>query len=170
MMEMALVLFVQRRLQFDAAQCGRLFAFVGLVLSIVQGGLIGRLVRRYGEVRLIGVGLALVAIGLGTIPLTPAGAWAPLLVPMALLAVGQGMLGPSIGGLLSRSMPADRQGAALGLLQSLSALARVAGPWLAGVLFDRGGENAPFFVAAAVLCAAGFALVPRLHRLVPLSA
>lgn len=161
MMEMALVLFVQRRLHFNASECGRLFAYVGLVLSVVQGGLIGRLVRKFGEAPLILWGLMLVALGLGSIPATPEGAWYILLGPMTSLAIGQGMLSPSITALLSRSVPAASQGAALGLLQSLSALARVGGPWLAGSLYDRHGENLPFYVgslvllAAALVCGAG---------------
>jgi multidrug resistance protein len=170
LMEMALVLFVQRRLGFDAARCGRLFAFVGLVLSVVQGGLIGRLVPRLGEVRLIQVGLMSLTLGLCLIPATPQGAWPVLLGPMVLLAVGQGLLGPSLGGLLSRSMPADSQGAALGLLQSLSALARALGPYIAGLLYERGGENLPFWAGAGVLAAAGLVCVPKLTRLLPSAA
>lgn len=165
MMEMALVLFVQRRLHFDAAQCGRLFAYVGLVLSIVQGGLIGRLVRKFGEAPLILWGLILVAVGLGTIPATPEGLWYILLGPMTCLAVGQGMLSPSITGLLSRSVPAQSQGAALGLLQSLSALARVGGPWLAGSLYDQHGENVPFYAGSLVLLAAALLFGAGLKQL-----
>lgn len=165
MMEMALALFVQRRLQFDAAQCGRLFAYVGFILSIVQGGLIGRLVRKFGEAPLILWGLMLVAVGLGTIPATPEGLWYILLAPMTCLAVGQGMLSPSITGLLSRSVPASSQGSALGLLQSLSALARVGGPWLAGSLYDKHGENVPFYAGSLVLLAAAIGCGAGLKQL-----
>ncbi|HET6344924.1 MAG TPA: MFS transporter, partial [Myxococcota bacterium] len=133
---------------------GRLFAYVGVVLVLVQGGLIGRLVRRWGEVRVARLGLFGLAVGLGLMPQVAVGAWPMLLALMTLLGAGQGMTSPSLGSLLSRSVPPHRQGATLGVSQSLSALARVLGPQAAGLLYDRGGADWPFWAGATVMGAA----------------
>jgi DHA1 family tetracycline resistance protein-like MFS transporter len=151
MMEMSLVLFARDRLAFDAAASGRLFAYVGVVLVLVQGGLIGRLVRRWGEVRVARLGLLGLAVGLGLMPQVRAGAWPLLLALMTLLGAGQGMTSPALGSLLSRSVPAHRQGATLGVSQSLSALARVLGPQAAGLLYDHGGAAWPFWAGATIM-------------------
>lgn len=154
MLEMALVLFANRRLGFEARGCGRIFAYVGIVMVVVQGGLIGRLTRRWGERRLVQSGLLVLAIGLAAVPLTPSGAWGFLLMAMTMLAVGQGLTGPALSSLLSRQAPAGAQGEMLGLSQSLSALARVVGPQTAGLLFEYGGENLPFYSGSALVVAA----------------
>lgn len=163
MMEMALTLFSAQRLGFDAAQCGRLFAYVGIVLCIVQGGLVGRLTKRFGEIHLIAIGLAAIAVGLLSIPAAhqPHVWW--ILLPMTLLAFGQGLLSPCLSSLLSRSVPKDQQGAALGLLQSLSALARVLGPWIAGLLVESQSIIMPFVFGGALLTATCFLARIRLR-------
>ncbi len=148
MMETSIVLFANRRFDFGVRECGRVFAFVGVLMVLVQGGLIGRLARRFGEVKLVISGMLLVALGLGLLPFTPGGQWPLLLVFMALLAVGQGLVGPSLQTLVSKRSPAHKQGQALGLSQSISALARVVGPAIAGVLLDVGSENTPLLAAS----------------------
>ena len=128
---------------------------VGLTMAVVQGGLIGRLARRYGESTLVKVGSALIVIGLITQPLAGDIQSFPLLVITAMvLALGSGMTTPSVTGLLSRSVGPDQQGAALGLGQSASALGRVLGPAVAGVLFEI-GPRWPFWTGAG-LVAIGF--------------
>ncbi|MEK7705679.1 MAG: MFS transporter [Myxococcota bacterium] len=151
MLEVIFVLFGSVRLGFDARAAGRVFAYIGVVMVIIQGGGIGPAVRRYGERRLVLGGLALLAIGLGFLPLTPPGGWGMLLAMTTLVSVGQGLLSPSLTSLLSRRTPRDRQGAVLGLAHSLTALARVLGPPIAGVTYDLVGVGAPFWVAAAVM-------------------
>lgn len=157
MMEMALVLFVERRFGFVAGDSGRLLAYIGLVLVVVQGGLLGPLVRRAGEARLIRVGLVCMASALVALPAVRHGQVGALLGVLALLGFGQGMVGPCLSSSLSRAVPAGSQGAALGLSQSLGALARTVGPAAAGPLFDAGGEGAPLY-AAGLLVAGAFLL------------
>ncbi len=74
---------------------------------------------------------------------------------LALLAVGFGGTLPSLVSLLSRSAPEALQGGSLGVGQSAGALARVVGPFLAGVLWDTLGSSAPYYVAAAIGAVAG---------------
>lgn len=136
---------------------------VGLTMAVVQGGLIGRLARRYGESTLVKVGSALIVIGLITQPLAGDIQSFPLLVITAMvLALGSGMTTPSVTGLLSRSVGPDQQGAALGLGQSASALGRVLGPAVAGVLFEM-GPRWPFWTGAG-LVAIGFVVALGLRQ------
>jgi MFS family permease len=136
---------------------------VGLTMAVVQGGLIGRLARRYGEATLVKVGSALIVLGLVTQPLAGDIQSFPMLVVTAMvLALGSGMTTPSVTGLLSRSVGPDQQGAALGLGQSASALGRVLGPAVAGVLFEM-GTRWPFWTGAG-LVAIGFVVALGLRQ------
>ncbi len=155
MLEMAFVLFAAKRLGFDVEHAGRIFAYIGVVSAVVQGGLIGRLAKRNGEKRLVRVGMLLLAAGLGLVPLTPANGWLTLLGIMTLVSVGSALTNPSLQSLVSLTARHDEQGLALGLSQSASALARVIGPLVAGFLYDWGSENAPF-IAGSALMLAGF--------------
>jgi DHA1 family tetracycline resistance protein-like MFS transporter len=134
MMETTLALFCQARFGFGARETSWLFVFVGVVLVIVQGGLLGRLVRHFGERRLILGGIVLMALGLGLLPLTPAAippAWSKLgllFLGLLLLAVGNGIHNPSTTGLLSRLTDEESQGSTIGLSRSFGALARILGP------------------------------------------
>ncbi len=126
------------------------FLSVGLTMAVVQGGLIGRLVRRFGEAKLVIAGSALITIGMVTQPLTgELHSFSLLIATAMLLALGSGMTTPSITGLLSRSVDSDQQGSALGLGQSASALGRVIGPAMAGILFEV-GPRWPFWTGAAL--------------------
>lgn len=154
MLEVSFVLFANRRLAFDAVHCGRMFGYIGIVMVVVQGGLIGRCARRFGERSLAFVGLALAAIGMLAIPFTPQGSWPVLLVWITFTATGQGFATSSLQSMLSQRTPTHQQGLAMGVSQSASALARVVGPATAGWLFDRGTENTPFWAGGIMLSVA----------------
>jgi MFS family permease len=155
-METTFALLGQHRFAFRADQIGRLFTYMGLVAAVVQGALIARLVKRFGEPRLIVFGAFSMAAGLLW---TPYGAdLATLLVALAALSAGQGLMHPSLTSLLSRSADAAEQGAVLGVAQSLSSLARIVGPVWGGVLYGTVGPAAPYvsvgvIMAVAALCA-----------------
>jgi len=122
----------------------------GVVTVIVQGGLVGRLVRRFGEETLILVGLVLMASALSAIPLCAGLGLHSIFPVFALMAVGAAITDPSVSSLLSRAVPTTDQGRALGLGRSMAALGRVIGPSCAGFLLElRWGL--PFGVAAALM-------------------
>jgi len=124
---------------------------VGVTATVVQGGLIGRLSARFGERTLMRTGSVIMAVALGLIPVVgEAGPFLLLVAVGALLAVGSGVLNPSITAFLSRSVSSDVQGATLGLSQSLGALGRTLGPAASGLLFEA-GRDLPFFAAAGFL-------------------
>jgi DHA1 family tetracycline resistance protein-like MFS transporter len=162
MMETTLALFCQQRFGFGEEQTGFLFVFVGVLISIIQGGLLGRLVKRFGERSLILSGIVLMAAGLALLPLTrtaiPPGLahlWL-LLLSLGLLAVGQGVHNPSSLGLLSRLTDESSQGSTIGLSRSFGALARIVGPLGGTFLFGAAGAAWPFWTAGALMVVALF--------------
>lgn len=143
------------------AQVGGVLAYVGVLSAAVQGGLIGRLARRFGEERLLLAGLAAICVGLIVTPLAytlPA-----LLGGTAFMALGMGLTQPSISSLLSRAAGQERQGETMGVAQSAGSFARIVGPALAGVLFGAFGRQAPFWSGALILAVAVL-LAWRLER------
>jgi len=131
-----------------------IFVGVGIVLVGVQGGLIRPINARLGTQRSLQVGLVLNSAGL--IVLSAAENWPLLIVALALLTVGQGLVTPNLSSLVSGRVPDHRRGEALGFQQGVNAIGRVAGPALAGVLYDHVSIGSPYLVGGA-LC--GIALV-----------
>jgi DHA1 family tetracycline resistance protein-like MFS transporter len=153
--ETTFALFTQQRFGFTARTIGYSFAFVGIVLAVIQGGIVGRAVRRFGERRLVSFAILALTIGLALIPL--ARSVQALYVALGVLAVGMGFNGPSILSLVSRLSHEDDQGGIMGVSQSAASLARIAGPAWGGLTFDRVGITFPYF-SSAVLMALAFAV------------
>ena len=163
MMESTFTLFAEHERSLTASNVGRMFGVAGVVMILIQGGLIGRLVKRFGEGALVPAGLVLLAIGLALLPLAPP--TVPMVSVFCLMAVGQGISNPSLQSLISRGTSEDEQGFVLGTNQSLSALARVVGPTLGGVLYAGVGPSAPFWTGALiVLASVGLAVVAIRRR------
>ncbi len=160
MMETTLALFCQERFGFGVKETSWLFVFVGVVLVVVQGGLLGRLVRRFGERSLILSGIVLMALGLVLLPLTPTvipAVWSKLglvFLSLLLLSVGQGMHNPSSLGLLSRLTDERSQGGTIGLSRSFGALARTLGPAAGTWVFGAFGSGWPFWAAGGLMLVA----------------
>jgi len=156
-LEATLSLWADRRWALTPAQVAYLFGYLGVVATIVQGGLVGPLVRRFGERKLAITGAGSFAVGLVALPLAPS----PLLVAiaLALLAFGQGTAIPSVSSLISRNAPPDEQGRLLGISQSLSAMGRVIGPVWGGVAFARIGIGAPYLTGSAFVLLALITMV-----------
>jgi MFS family permease len=131
------------------AVVGYLFAYCGIIGAFVQGGAIGRLVKKMGEPRLIAVSLFLVAISLALLPFIK-GNWPDLLLALALLAIGSSLTRPPVFGLISILTPAHEQGATIGVAQSAGSLARIVGPIFAATLFDW--QPAIPYLACSLVC------------------
>jgi MFS family permease len=157
-------LFTLDAFQMNVTDTGRIYGLVGLVSVLVQGGLIGRLNRRFGEIHLITTSLVLMAVGFLLHALSVKQGVPVLLVASILVAVGTALHMPSVSSYVSRSVTADAQGATLGLMQSGSALARATGPVLWGVLYDHLGLRVPFVIGAAAFTGLLF-FSPRLPKL-----
>ena len=161
MLESTFALWAYDSFGWGPLQVGWIFFFVGLVLAAVQGGLIGKLSRRFGEARLAAGGAVLLTVGLLSLPFAlslPA-----VLGVMALLSVGLGCLNPAVTSLISRAAGADERGGILGVNQSAQSLARIVGPAMAGPVFAASGRDAPYYVGAVIM-AVVVAMTVRLPR------
>ncbi len=128
-----------------------LFVFCGIIGAVIQGGAIGRLVKIFGEPKLISLSLFLTGISLILLPFIKGDGqlkwlavlhatdwpWIKMLLALALLAIGTGLTRPPLFGLLSNLTPANEQGATIGVAQSAGALARILGPLFAVILYLR---------------------------------
>lgn len=143
---------------------GGLLAVAGVLGAVVQGGLIGRLVERFGEAGVIRGGIAAMVLGFVLFPLAPSVVRLAI-GPLALLSVGRALAGPALNSLLSRKSTLG-QGVTLSAQQSVEALGRAVGPVVAGALFNR-SVSAPFYVSAAILSVALVATLVRAADLLP---
>jgi MFS transporter, DHA1 family, tetracycline resistance protein len=128
------------------------FVGVGLLLVAVQGGLVRPVNARLGSARSLQLGLLLV--GGGLLCLAEAETWPILVVALALLTIGQGLVTPNLSTLVSVRVPDHQRGEALGFQQSATALGRIAGPVLAGLLYDKVSIGSPYLVGAALTAVA----------------
>jgi multidrug resistance protein len=147
--EATFALFSEVKFGYTAATLGFVFTFIGIVLSIVQGVLVGRVVKRIGERRLIPMAILAIALGIGLLPFT----WnvATLLGALGVLAMGMGFNSPACSSMMSRLSSADDQGGILGLAASVSSLGRVVGPVIGGFLYDAYGPQTPYVTAAMLM-------------------
>ncbi len=161
-MEQTFRLFTDDAFSMSVAQTGGYLGLVGICAAIVQGGLIGRLSRKFGEVRLLVAGLLIQTVGfalLGAAPRFTAAPRGALAGACVLIAAGSGLVSPSVSSYVSRRASPDMQGMMLGTLQSLSALGRVLGPAAGGLLYQAIAPGAPYFAGAVgMLVAAGLAV------------
>ncbi len=146
--------FAKLRFAFTTSTIAWLFAYAGLLGAVVQGGLVGRLSKRFGEPRLIVAGTVLSAASLVWLP-SLAGR-APLLGILAVLALGQGIAHPSLTSLVSKLARQDEVGGLMGVQQGLASLARIFGPFWAEVAYGRFGVEWPFRTAALAMAVAAF--------------
>ncbi|PWU09234.1 MAG: MFS transporter [Verrucomicrobia bacterium] len=163
---------LNRATQQDMKLSGYLIAYCGIVGALVQGGLVGRLVKRNGEARVIANSLFLLAAALAPLPFirgSGAGAWLLLLFFLTILAIGSQLTRPPLFGLISILTPAHEQGATIGVAQSAGSLARIVGPVFGSTLLayhPRGMPWArgalPYLICAAVSLCTGFLVVRRL--------
>jgi len=161
-------LFLWHRFRLDEKGTGFLFALVGVINAVIQGGLIGRLSKRFGDARLATAGAASLSAAFLLLPLCPSIGF--VILTSCLVAVGNSLTAPTLTAMASRAVDADWQGRALGVFQALGSLARWLGPLLGGWLlaFDLADERTSYartaLWAASLVLAAAFAcsvLLPR---------
>jgi MFS family permease len=151
---------VERVMGYDRHHSAYLFVLIGVVSAAIQGGLIGRLVRQFGERLLMASGGLLMGLGLALLPVsTIPGRLGLLLAALVVVAAGSAMVAPSAAAYVSRVAPPDEQGRALGLLQSVGAVARIAGPITAGLIAGHVSPNAAFLAAGGAAGLAGLSAV-----------
>lgn len=133
-------LFAERRFTFAGhpfgpREVGYLFAYSGFLGILLQGGLMGRLVRGLGEAKLARLGF--LAAALAYCGLALARGMPHLVLVATISAFGNGVLRPVITGQVSQAVGPHEQGEVLGINQSLASLAAVLGPYIGGLLIEH---------------------------------
>ena len=161
-MEISVTLHARDRFQFRQLDMAYFFLFMGVIVAGIQGGLIGRVVRKLGEQRVIVIGAASFMLGFLLIP----SIWrVPLLYVVAFfIAIGQGLCYPALTALVSKVAPENERGSLLGLATSVGSLARFVGPILSGFLYDR-ARAAGAFYGGAVLMAGALLIALRMRSM-----
>ena len=157
-------LFAERRLSwngvpFGAKHVGYVFAYAGFLGILLQGGLIGRLVKKFGEVRLTRAGFASFSVSyalLAYVHRVP-----ELLASATLSSFGQGALRPALTAQITHNSRRDEQGLVLGITQSLMSVAQIIAPLLTGFLIGHQMIGAWAWMAAV---AAGIGLLLNLRQ------
>jgi DHA1 family multidrug resistance protein-like MFS transporter len=140
-------LCVVDKFTFDTKQVGAIWMVIDNVLIIAQGGLIGVLTKKLGEVSLIKIGLLGGAIGFVLAAL--ATNYLATLLALSLFILALALIGPALNSYLS-NFAGEHQGTVMGLSSAATSLGRVVGPLLGGYIYDINIEY-PFFCGAATL-------------------
>jgi MFS family permease len=153
-MTTVLALFLAVKFGVTEKTIGYFFTYVGVLSVVTRAFVLGRMVDYFGEPRLSRIGMVMLAIGLGTMPLAPN---IPVLaLTVALVPLGTAFTFPCVTGLLSRVVPQHERGLYMGVQQTFGGVARVLGPIYAGFAFDHLGHGVPFYTAAGIVLATIF--------------
>jgi DHA1 family tetracycline resistance protein-like MFS transporter len=151
MIDSTIVLYLNDLFKFDEAKVAWYFVFVGLIIALVQGGLIRPLMKRTSEWVLCWVGPVMVAVGY---VVTMTTAWHPLqsvlILGGAIYATGRSVQQPTIQSLVSKASNPREQGVTFGLFQGTGTIARVIGPAIAGAIYTLHATG-PFVAATAIV-------------------
>jgi MFS family permease len=145
-------LFMYHRFGWGPEEVGYIYAFSGLVGGLVQGGVLGRLVKRLGEERLSTLGFITMGIGYSLVGFVHH-IWF-LLITVVLAGFGSAVTRPALTTLLTKSVGPREQGAVLGVSQSVASVAQILGPIVAGWLIQH-ELFTPYGFAAGALSLAG---------------
>lgn len=144
-METVFPLLTQKNFGWGATQNGYVFTYIGVIVVLMQGGLVRRLVKRYGERNLMLFGLVLLGAGLAM--LIWSNSLALLFIAVGILSIGDGAVTPTSSAVLSLIAPEVEQGEILGFSQGVGSLGRTIGPLIAGAFFSV-GPGAPFLAGS----------------------
>lgn len=160
-LESTFAMWTERQLHWGVRENAIFFFYIGVIMVIVQGGVVRPLVKRVGEGRVVIAGSLLMAAGFAMVLVV----YAPFLafVGGALIAIGFGLCSPALHAMISQNAPAEHQGAAMGASQSAQSLCRILGPTAAGIAFSGFGRDAPY-LGGAVILAIAFLIAIRAHR------
>ena len=148
-MEAIYGLWSEENFGWSARDLGFAFLAIGSGGLLAQLVLIGPLVARFGEPRVIVIGLFLLALSMVLQPVIRLPVTGVLL--MGLLMTGHSLAFPAAGALISRNTPPDRQGGTMGLLMASNAVGRIVAPPLFGAAYARLGHDTPWHLGAAAI-------------------
>ncbi|MBI5224706.1 MFS transporter [Candidatus Micrarchaeota archaeon] len=130
-LQAVLALYTQEKFGFGASEVGIIFTAIGILIMVFQF-ISGNLVGKYGEVRMIQVGVLFSTIGFFTLAF--ADGWARLLLSLSVLVMGNAFVFPSVSSYVSKKAQGKR-GAVMGLIASFQSFGQFVGPLFAGFLY-----------------------------------
>ncbi len=149
-METTLFYYMNARYQYDERQVGMIFASMGLLASLVQGGAVGRISRKIGDRKMMILGG--IALGTGLLLATTYQVLWFLLAWLALAAIGRALTQPaSLSMMSAQARGPHESGALMGIQQSANSAGRIIGPLVGGWLFDSVSKQSPFIAAGVVM-------------------
>lgn len=170
--EATLSLLTKAAFNFNDDQNFLVFAYVGFVLVIVQGGVYRRIAHRLSEVAFIRLGVLFMLLGMVGLAIVASSgssgissthpSLALFLIVMAIAITGFAFLNPSVSALISRRSDPHRQGEVMGVNQSANAMARILGPMVGLQLFPLTTNHALPFITASLLLLIVLSLTPGL--------
>ena len=148
-MEFTLTFLAVERFNFSPSQNGGMFVYIGLILVLVQGGIVRRLAHPVGEKRLAIAGLALGTTAFLAIAITVK--IGLFFGGLALMAFSIGLTSPTLSALVSLYSSEDDQGANLGVFRSAGSLARAIGPLMAAFIYFIYGSKSTYLFGALIV-------------------
>jgi MFS family permease len=149
-----LALFLADRYQVTEQTISYFFVYIGSISVFTRVLLLGKAVDRLGEPRLSRIGVLLLAIGLGGMPL--ARSLPVLAIAVAFIPLGTAFTFPCVTALLSRVINPRERGLYMGVQQTFGGVARIIAPLWAGFAYDHLGVGVPFYTSAAAVLATLF--------------
>ncbi len=147
-----LILYLKQKFNWTPELASLTFVVVGVIAMIVQGGLIGPLVNRFGEWKLTIIGVSFVILGCLLLPIASTNTAIPtVFTAVSMLALGTGLVTPCLRALVSKRLNATTQGTILGSLQGLQSLGTFLGAAISGISYDLLGPKSPFVGTTTIL-------------------
>lgn len=159
-LEATFPLFIEKGWNYGEKEMGWMFMIMGAVVVPLQGTLLGRLINRLGERRIILAGLLLNALGMAL--LSNAISFFTLTVYITITGVGNQLIRPTNASWISKQTQIG-QGTAIGIMDAFLSLGRILGPLLGGWLYEKG--TAPYVALAGILVIATLCLYMPLRRI-----
>ena len=148
--ETTFALWTERAMNWASRQTGYAFTFTALLVAIIQGVFIGKLTKKFGELKLLITSCFLMLVGLFFITLSAQNLFY-LTIALGILGISVGLGNPSLNSLLSKNMDKGIIGTSFGVVQSVGSLARILSPLAMGNLFYFFGKNSPYNFGAFLM-------------------
>ncbi len=148
--ETTFALWTERAMNWASRQTGYAFTFTALLVALIQGVFIGKLTKKFGELKLLITSCFLMLVGLFFITLSAQNLFY-LTIALGILGISVGLGNPSLNSLLSKNLNKGIIGASFGVVQSVGSLARILSPLAMGNLFYFFGKNSPYNFGAFLM-------------------
>jgi len=142
-------LWAQSRFVWGPMEVGYSMTYIGLIVTLVQALVVGRIVPLLGEARVIRLTFIGYAIGLLVMAQSPS--WIIMMLGLTVSASCGAAFGTATSSFVSKVAGDKEKGFVLGVYQSSSWLGRISGPLTAGAVFGLLGVNAPLYLGILVL-------------------